>query len=73
MEFAVPPPKGSYMGFGIGTEAWDELQGKKKTAKQKCNVCGRQMHKYNSQPWGQHQEYWRYICPFGHIKYVKIK
>jgi len=40
--------------------------------KQKCPVCGRQMHKYNERPWGKNQDHLRYICPYGHTKYVKI-
>ena len=32
-KYAVPPPEGSYIGFGVGTKAWEELH------KPKCPIC----------------------------------
>lgn len=40
--------------------------------KTKCDKCGRQMHRADSQLWGAKLNLLRYICPQGHVKFIKV-
>lgn len=47
--------------------------------KQKCNVCGKQMHPRHTTTqderktyYGKNQDLKAYTCPLGHTKYVKM-
>lgn len=50
-------------------------------AKIKCLECGRQMHPYHMDAsgraefvrYGKKQNLKRYICPYGHSRYVEVK